>query len=59
MAEGDAKPASTTAAASSRFGEGFLRDIWYFAALSGDCRRQPWFLAFERRARAIAQPTAR
>jgi phenylpropionate dioxygenase-like ring-hydroxylating dioxygenase large terminal subunit len=37
MAEGDAKPAST-AAAAARFGEGFLRDIWYFAALSGDLR---------------------
>ena len=32
MAEGDAKPGK----AESRFGEGFLTDIWYFAALSAD-----------------------
>ena len=36
MAEGDAKPASTTAPV--RFGEGFLRDIWYFAALGRDLK---------------------
>ncbi len=36
MAEGDAKPAST--AAALRFGEGFLRDIWYFAALADDLK---------------------
>ena len=35
MAEGDAAPQTTTRA---RFGEGFLRDIWYFAALSGDLK---------------------
>ena len=37
MAEGDSKPSRATAAAR-RFGTGFLRDIWYFAALSGDLR---------------------
>jgi phenylpropionate dioxygenase-like ring-hydroxylating dioxygenase large terminal subunit len=36
MAEGDAKPASS--AAALRFGEGFLRDIWYFAALGPDLK---------------------
>jgi len=34
MAEGDTKPAR----ADSRFGEGFLTDIWYFAALSSDLK---------------------
>jgi phenylpropionate dioxygenase-like ring-hydroxylating dioxygenase large terminal subunit len=33
MAEGDATAPATTRV---RFGTGFLRDIWYFAALSGD-----------------------
>ncbi|HEY5009436.1 MAG TPA: aromatic ring-hydroxylating dioxygenase subunit alpha [Caulobacteraceae bacterium] len=37
MAEGDAKPVSA-AAATTRFGEGFLRDIWYFAALGHDLK---------------------
>jgi phenylpropionate dioxygenase-like ring-hydroxylating dioxygenase large terminal subunit len=37
MAEGDSKP-SRASAAAPRFGTGFLRDIWYFAALSGDLR---------------------
>src|ERR1700744_2306854 len=37
MAEGDAKPASTTAA-PSRFGEGFLRDIWGEPVLLGRTR---------------------
>src|ERR1700761_5381908 len=36
MAEGDAKTIETADAA--RFGRGFLRDIWYFAALSGDLK---------------------
>jgi phenylpropionate dioxygenase-like ring-hydroxylating dioxygenase large terminal subunit len=36
MAEGDAKPAPTPVA--GKFGEGFLQDIWYFAALSRDVR---------------------
>ena len=35
MAEGDAKTAASTPA---RFGEGFLTDIWYFAALSSDLK---------------------
>ncbi len=35
MAEGDAAPNTKTRA---RFGEGFLRDIWYFAALSGELK---------------------
>jgi len=34
MAEGDTK----TARAESRFGEGFLTDIWYFAALASDLK---------------------
>ncbi|MFN3520879.1 MAG: Rieske 2Fe-2S domain-containing protein [Phenylobacterium sp.] len=34
MPEGDARPART----DTRFGEGFLTDIWYFAALSGDLK---------------------
>jgi phenylpropionate dioxygenase-like ring-hydroxylating dioxygenase large terminal subunit len=34
MAEGDVRPAKT----DSRFGEGFLTDIWYFAALSSDLK---------------------
>jgi phenylpropionate dioxygenase-like ring-hydroxylating dioxygenase large terminal subunit len=33
----DTKSAAT--AASARFGEGFLRDIWYFAALAGELKR--------------------
>src|ERR1700749_3734665 len=36
MAEGDAKTIGTSE--GTRFGRGFLRDIWYFAALSGDLR---------------------
>lgn len=36
MAEGDAKTIGTED--SVRFGRGFLRDIWYFAALSGDLK---------------------
>ncbi|MDR3508227.1 MAG: aromatic ring-hydroxylating dioxygenase subunit alpha [Caulobacteraceae bacterium] len=36
MADGDTKPAR--AAETTRFGEGFLRDIWYFAALAGDLK---------------------
>ena len=36
MPEGDASPIKAPAAA--RFGTGFLRDIWYFAALSGDLK---------------------
>jgi phenylpropionate dioxygenase-like ring-hydroxylating dioxygenase large terminal subunit len=36
MPEGDTKPARAPAA--GKFGEGFLRDIWYFAALSSDLR---------------------
>ncbi|QUD85997.1 aromatic ring-hydroxylating oxygenase subunit alpha [Phenylobacterium montanum] len=36
MPEGDATTAR--AAETARFGRGFLRDIWYFAALSGDLR---------------------
>ena len=35
MADGDAKPREQTRTA---FGQGFLRDIWYFAALSGDLK---------------------
>jgi phenylpropionate dioxygenase-like ring-hydroxylating dioxygenase large terminal subunit len=34
MAEGDTKPGRT----ENRFGQGFLTDIWYFAALSGDLK---------------------
>ena len=34
MPEGDAKPAQSAA----KFGEGFLRDIWYVAALSSDLK---------------------
>ena len=33
MPEGDTT--QTRTAATARFGTGFLRDIWYFAALSG------------------------
>jgi phenylpropionate dioxygenase-like ring-hydroxylating dioxygenase large terminal subunit len=36
MPEGDTS--QTRTAATARFGTGFLRDIWYFAALSGDLR---------------------
>jgi phenylpropionate dioxygenase-like ring-hydroxylating dioxygenase large terminal subunit len=36
MAEGDAKSIETADAA--RFGRGFVRDIWYFAALAGDLK---------------------
>lgn len=36
MAEGDSKPARK--ATTARFGEGFLRDIWYFAALASDLK---------------------
>lgn len=36
MPEGDAKPPRPSAVA--RFGEGFLTDIWYFAALSSELR---------------------
>jgi phenylpropionate dioxygenase-like ring-hydroxylating dioxygenase large terminal subunit len=36
MAEGDAK--SVRSPPPARFGEGFLRDIWYFAALSADLK---------------------
>ncbi len=35
MAEGDAK----TSRSEMRFGQGFLTDIWYVAALSGDLKR--------------------
>ena len=35
MAEGDSK---TTRATATKFGEGFLTDIWYFAALSSDLK---------------------
>ena len=35
MADGDIKPGR----ADTRFGQGFLTDIWYFAALSGDLPR--------------------
>lgn len=35
MPEGDA---SQTRTATARFGTGFLRDIWYFAALAGDLK---------------------
>jgi len=35
MAEGDSK---TPSARAPRFGEGFLTDIWYFAALSSDLK---------------------
>ena len=34
MAEGDTKPAR----AEAKFGQGFLTDIWYFAALSSDLK---------------------
>jgi len=34
MAEGDTKPAK----ADAKFGEGFLTDIWYFAALSSELK---------------------
>ena len=37
MPEGDASAAPPVEAA--RFGRGFLRDIWYFAALAGDLKR--------------------
>jgi phenylpropionate dioxygenase-like ring-hydroxylating dioxygenase large terminal subunit len=37
MAEGDAKTAQSSEAAA-RFGSGFLRDIWYFAALGGELK---------------------
>jgi phenylpropionate dioxygenase-like ring-hydroxylating dioxygenase large terminal subunit len=30
---------ATPAATSAKFGEGFLRDIWYFAALAGELKR--------------------
>ena len=36
MAEGDAK--ASRSAPATRFGEGFLRDIWYFAALASDLK---------------------
>jgi phenylpropionate dioxygenase-like ring-hydroxylating dioxygenase large terminal subunit len=36
MAEGDAKTAHSSEPA--RFGRGFLRDIWYFAALGGELK---------------------
>jgi phenylpropionate dioxygenase-like ring-hydroxylating dioxygenase large terminal subunit len=36
MPEGDASQIKSSATA--RFGAGFLRDIWYFAALSGDLK---------------------
>ena len=35
MADGDTKTAST---ADTKFGRGFLHDIWYFAALAGDLK---------------------
>jgi len=35
MADGDAKPGRD----AQRFGQGFLTDIWYFAALAADLRR--------------------
>jgi phenylpropionate dioxygenase-like ring-hydroxylating dioxygenase large terminal subunit len=42
MAEGDSKPARSAApppkSGPPRFGAGFLRDIWYFAALAGDLK---------------------
>src|ERR1043165_2798242 len=34
MAEGDTKPGK----ADARFGQGFLTDIWYFAALASDLK---------------------
>jgi phenylpropionate dioxygenase-like ring-hydroxylating dioxygenase large terminal subunit len=40
MAEGDARSASKTQASRpAKFGQGFLTDIWYFAALSSDVAR--------------------
>jgi phenylpropionate dioxygenase-like ring-hydroxylating dioxygenase large terminal subunit len=38
MDGGAASDAKRTAAADSRFGQGFLTDIWYFVALSGDLK---------------------
>ena len=38
MPEGDAKPATTARAKPMRFGEGFLTDIWYFAALAREVK---------------------
>lgn len=38
MPEGDAKPATAARAKPSRFGEGFLTDIWYFAALAREVK---------------------
>ena len=35
MPEGDSRPTRTP---QTRFGEGYLTDIWYFAALSGDLK---------------------
>ena len=39
MPDGDAKPQRSSAKAPpQKFGTGFLRDIWYFAALSGELK---------------------
>lgn len=39
MAEGDGKPARAARAAEpTRFGQGFLRDVWYVAALSSELK---------------------
>lgn len=38
MPEGDAKPATPARTKASRFGEGFLTDIWYFAALAREVK---------------------
>jgi phenylpropionate dioxygenase-like ring-hydroxylating dioxygenase large terminal subunit len=60
MPEGDAKPPRT----ESRFGEGFLTDIWYFAALGADLKPgklqryellgEPVLLGRDRRGKAYA-----
>ena len=38
MAEGDASSTARAAIKPAKFGQGFLTDIWYFAALSGDLK---------------------
>jgi phenylpropionate dioxygenase-like ring-hydroxylating dioxygenase large terminal subunit len=35
----DADPSAAAPTQAARFGRGFLRDIWYFAALAGDVKR--------------------
>jgi phenylpropionate dioxygenase-like ring-hydroxylating dioxygenase large terminal subunit len=62
MAEGDSK--TRARAPTTRFGEGFLTDIWYFAALSRDLKPgklqryellgEPVLLGRDRRGRAYA-----